>query len=216
MAIARALAVSPRILLMDEPLAALDLARKQEIMPYLESLHDELDIPVIYVSHSADEVARLADDLVLLDAGRVQAVGAIGEMLTRLDLSLAHGDEAEALIEAVVAGHDDDYQLTHLDFAGGRFSVARKALSVGHVVRLRVFARDVSLTLEQQSGTSILNIFPATVDELTPEGNAQVMVRLLAGGVPILSRVTRKSAALLELQHGKSVYVQAKSVALLA
>lgn len=215
-AIARALAVSPEILLMDEPLAGLDPARKQEIIPYLESLHNELDIPVIYVSHSPDEVARLADHLVLLEAGRIKAAGALGDLLTRLDLPLAHGDDAEALIDAVVAGHDDEYDLTHLDFPGGRFTVTRKALPVGHSVRLRVAARDVSLTLEHQSDTSILNIFPATIDEIMPEGSAQVTVRLLAGDVPLLSRVTRKSAALLELAHGKSVYVQAKSVALLS
>lgn len=215
-AIARALAVSPGILLMDEPLAALDLKRKQEIMPYLESLHDELDIPLIYVSHSPDEVARLADHLVLLDEGRIRGSGAIGEMLTRLDLPLAHGDQAEALIEAVVAGHDDAYQLTYLEFPGGRFTVTRKPLPAGHAVRLRVAARDVSLTLERQSGTSILNIFPATIEELSPEGEAQMMVKLLAGGVPILSRVTRKSATLLDMQAGQSVYVQAKSVALLS
>lgn len=215
-AIARALAVSPEILLMDEPLAGLDPARKQEIIPYLESLHNELDIPVIYVSHSPDEVARLADHLVLLEAGRIKAAGALGDLLTRLDLPLAHGDDAEALVDAVVAGHDDDYDLTHLDFPGGRFTVTRKALPVGHSVRLRVAARDVSLTLEHQSGTSILNIFPATIDEIMPEGSAQVTVRLLAGDVPLLSRVTRKSADLLELAHGKSVYAQAKSVALLS
>ena len=215
-AIARALAVSPEILLMDEPLAGLDPARKQEIIPYLESLHNELDIPVIYVSHSPDEVARLADHLVLLEAGRIKAAGALGDLLTRLDLPLAHGDDAEALIDAVVAGHDDEYDLTHLDFPGGRFTVTRKALPVGHSVRLRVAARDVSLTLEHQSDTSILNIFPATIDEIMPEGSAQVTVRLLAGDVPLLSRVTRKSAALLELEHGKPVYAQAKSVALLS
>jgi molybdate transport system ATP-binding protein len=215
-AIARALAMSPGILLMDEPLAALDTARKQEIMPYLESLHDELDIPVLYVSHSPDEVARLADHLVLLDSGRVQSAGPIGELLTRLDLPMAHGGEAEALVEAEVAGHDEDYGLTYLDFPGGRFSVAHKALPVGRAVRLRVAARDVSLTLEPQSGTSILNIFPATIDEIMPTGSAQATVRLLAGGVPLLSRVTRKSAVLLALEQGKPVYAQAKSVALLA
>ena len=215
-AIARALAVSPGILLMDEPLAALDAARKREIMPYLESLHDELEIPVIYVSHATDEVAHLADHLVLLEAGRVTASGTTGDMLTRLDLPLAHGDDAEALIEAVVAGHDDEYDLTCLDFPGGRFTVTHKALPVGHVVRLRVLARDVSLTLERQSGTSILNIFPATVDAIMPEGRAQLTVRLLAGGVPLLSRVTRKSAALLGLAPGKQVFAQAKSVALLS
>ena len=215
-AIARALAVSPGILLMDEPLAALDSARKQEILPYLESMHDELDIPVIYVSHSTDEVARLADYLVLLDNGKVVATGLTREMLTRLDLPLARGENAEALIEAVVAGHDDEFSLTYLDFAGGRFTVTRKDLPVGCSVRLRVAARDVSLTLEHQSGTSILNIFPAIVDEITAVGEAQVTVRLLAGGVALLSRLTRKSASLLGLEAGKQVYAQAKSVALLS
>ncbi len=215
-AIARALAVSPGILLMDEPLAALDQARKQEILPYLESLHDELDIPVIYVSHSQDEVARLADHLVLLEAGRVRATGPIGEMLTRLDLPLAYGNEAEALIEAVVAGHDDEYDLTLLDFSGGRFTVSRHDLPVGHPVRVRVIARDVSLTLEQQSGTSILNIFPATIEEITPAGSAQMMVKLMSGDVTLLARVTRKSASVLNLKPGKLVYAQAKSVALLS
>ncbi|MEN8108988.1 MAG: molybdenum ABC transporter ATP-binding protein [Pseudomonadota bacterium] len=215
-AIARALAVSPRLLLMDEPLAALDLNRKREILPYIESLHNELDIPAIYVSHSPGEVARLADHLVMLEAGRVVATGAIQDMLTRLDLPLAHGSDAEALIEATVAGHDDEYELTYLDFAGGRFTVTRKDLTVGSNVRLRVAARDVSLTLEHQSGTSILNIFPATVEEITDEGPAQVTVRLLLGSVPMLARVTRKSASVLDLKPGKLVYAQAKSVALLS
>lgn len=215
-AIARALAVSPELLLMDEPLAALDVQRKQEILPYLESLHARLNIPVIYVSHSPDEVARLADHLVLMENGGVTASGPISEMLTRVDLPLARGNDAEALIEAEVAAHDETYGLTYLDFPGGRFTVARKDLPTGTQVRLRVIARDVSITLEQQQGTSILNIFPATVDEIVPTSASQVTVRLLAGGVPLLSRITRKSAALLELTPGKTVYAQAKSVALLA
>ncbi|PCI26226.1 MAG: molybdenum ABC transporter ATP-binding protein [SAR324 cluster bacterium] len=214
-AIARALAVSPRILLMDEPLSALDLTRKQEIMPYLESLHDELDIPVIYVSHSLDEVVRLADHLVLLEEGKLKAAGPIGEMLSRLDLPLAHSDDAGVIIQGIVAGHDDDFDLTYLDFPSGRFSVARKALSVGHAVRLKVAARDVSLTLEYQSNTSILNIFPATIEEIIPDGGAQVMVRLIAGEIVMLSRITRKSATLLDLKLGKKVYAQVKSVVLL-
>ena len=214
-AIARALSVSPGVLLMDEPLAALDAARKQEILPYLESMHDELDIPVLYVSHSTDEVARLADYLVLLEEGKVIASGETAEMLTRLDLSLARGEDAEALIEAAVAGHDDDYALTYLDFPGGRFTVSQQSLEIGKPVRLRVVARDVSLTLEQQAGTSILNIFPVIIDEISPLGSSQLTVRLLANGVPLLSRVTRKSAALLGLEKGKKVYAQAKSVALL-
>ena len=213
--IARALAVSPKILLMDEPLSALDHQRKQEIMPYLESLHAELEIPVLYISHSPDEVARLADYLILLEQGRLRAAGQIGEMLTHLDLPLAHGDDAGALIQARVADYDETYHLNALDFPGGRISVAGKALAIGQAARLRIAARDVSLTLECQSGTSILNIFPATVAEITPDGDAQMIVRLLAGGVPLLSRVTRKSAAVLDLKPGKQLFAQVKSVALL-
>jgi len=215
-AIARALAVSPKILLMDEPLSALDQARKQEILPYLESLHDELDIPLLYVSHAPDEVARLADHLVLLEAGKVTASGPIGDMLTRLDLPLAHGSDAAALFQARVAGHDDEFDLTYLEFSGGRFTVTRKDLPIGHNVRLRVTARDVSLTLEHQTDTSIQNIFAATIDELIPEGSSQVVARLKCGDVPMLALLTRKSATTLGLKPGKPVYVQAKSVALLS
>jgi len=200
-AIARALAVSPKILLMDEPLSALDHSRKQEIMPYLESLHSELEIPVLYISHSPEEVARLADHLVLLEAGKVRASGPITEMLTHLDLPLAHGDSAGALVKANIGGHDSEFDLTFLDFPGGRITVTGHDLPIDHPVRLRIAARDVSLTLEQQTGTSILNIFPVTVEKLIPEGTAQMMVRVQAGGVPLLSRVTRKSAAVLELNR---------------
>lgn len=215
-AIARALAASPRLLLLDEPLAALDAARKNDLLPYLQSLHDELDIPVLYVSHAADEVARLADHLVLLADGRAIANGPIGALLTRLDLPLAHGDGAEALIEAQVESHDREFSLTTLIFPGGQFFVPHKDLAVGQAVRLRVAARDVSLTLQHPHGTSILNSFPVVVDQIEPEGSAQVMVRLLAEGVPLLSRITRKSADALALQPGKRVYAQAKTVALLA
>ncbi len=215
-AIARALATSPRVLLMDEPLSALDLKRKQEIMPYLESLHDELKIPILYVSHAPGEVARLADHLILLQDGQLKASGKLDTMLTRLDLPLAHGDKAAALIHATVAGHDSEFNLTYLDFPGGRFTVAHKDLKINHPVRLRVIARDVSLTLEHQSNTSILNIFPAIVDEITAEGTAQIMIRLLINDIPLLARITQKSASLLKLKVGKQVFAQVKSVALLS
>jgi len=213
-AIARALLTSPRLLLMDEPLAALDRASKREILPYLERLHDELAMPVLYVSHSAEEVARLADHLVLLEAGRLRADGPIGELLTRLDLAREQGAEAEAVIQARVAGHDAEFHLSYLEFPGGRFCVARNSLPEGQPARLRVLARDVSLTLERQSGTSILNIFPATVDGLAEDGPAQMLVRLDIGGTPLLSRITRKSASVLELAPGRQVYAQVKAVAL--
>ncbi len=215
-AIARALAATPRLLLLDEPLAAVDVARRQEILPYLERLHRELAVPVIYVSHAPDEVARLADHLVLMEAGRVLDHGPVAGMLTRLDLPLARGPDAEALVEAVVAGHDDRYGLTYLDSAAGRFTVTGCDVPAGRAVRLRIAARDVSLTLERQTGTSILNIVPATVEALAPVGPAQVTVRLDAGGVPLLARITRKSADALGLAPGRRVYAQAKSVVLLS
>ena len=213
-AIARALAVSPAILLMDEPLSALDRGRKKEFMPYLETLHEELNLPIIYVSHSVDELARLADQLILLENGQVTGSGAIADMLTRTDLPLAHGDDASSLIHAKVAGHDNQFQLTYIDFAGGRFTVAKTDLPIDHAVRLKIAARDVSLTTAHQSGTSILNIFPATVEEITAEGESQIMVRLDAQGTPLLSRITRKSAHLLDLKKGKTVFAQIKTVAL--
>jgi molybdate transport system ATP-binding protein len=216
-AIARALLTSPRLLLMDEPLAALDQASKGEILPFLDRLHEELEIPVLYVSHAPDEVARLADHLVLMHDGRVAASGPIADMMTRVDLPLAHGNDAEAVIEATVVDHDDRYHLTYLTFPGGRFTVNRKDLPVGRRVRLRVAARDVSLSLGYHStGTSILNIFPARVEEIADANPSQVTVRLTAGGVPMLSRITRKSAAALGLSPGVEVYAQVKSVALLA
>jgi molybdate transport system ATP-binding protein len=220
-AIARALLTSPRLLLMDEPLAALDRESKGAILPLLERLQRRLEIPVLYVSHSLDEVARIADHLALMEAGRVGAVGPVGELLTRLDLPLARGDTAEALVEAVVAGHEEEHGLTRLEFPGGRFLVARRDLEPGTRVALRILARDVSLTLERQTGTSILNIFPVVVTELADgdlgaaAGAAEVIVRLEAGGVPLLARVTRRSAAALDLRPGARLFAQVKSVALL-
>lgn len=214
-AIARALATSPRILLMDEPLASLDLKRKGEILPYLERLHDELDIPVLYVSHAPDEVARLADHLVLLDAGRVTAEGATRELMTRMDLPLAHGDSAAALIDATVMEVDPAFHLSYADFPGGRISLLNPALKRGQRVRVRIQARDVSLTLHKPEGTSVLNIFEATITGLSQDSPGQVMVGLDAGGSMLLARITQKSAEALQLQPGRQVYAQVKGVAVL-
>lgn len=214
-AIARALSLGPKMLLMDEPLASLDEQHKKEILPFLERLHAELEIPMIYVTHSVDEVVHLADQLILLDEGRVIGNGKISEVLTRLDLSLAHGERAASLIQAKVGEHDEHYNLTTIDFSGGQFFVPRKQLPVGCDVRLRVEARDVSLTVERQSDTSILNILPVIVDEISDENDAQVIVRLKVGDDLLLSCVTKKSADLLQLQQGKKIYAQIKSVALL-
>lgn len=214
-AIARALATSPRLLLMDEPLASLDIARKAEILPYLERLHDELDMPVLYVSHAPDEVARLADHLVLLDAGRVTASGPTRELMTRLDLPLAHGDAAAAVLEAVVSAVEPGWHMSHAEFSGGSISLLNLSLQVGQRVRVRIQARDVSLTLERQAGTSVQNIFAAIVTALSADSPGQVMVGLDAGGSALLARITQKSADALQLQPGSRVFAQVKGVAVL-
>jgi molybdate transport system ATP-binding protein len=213
-AIARALLTSPDLLLFDEPLASLDRRSKDEILPYLEELHRELDIPVLYVSHAVDEVARLADYAVLLDEGRVLDAGEMAEMLTRLGFTATDDEAAMAVVETTVAGHDEAFHLTRLDFPGGRFYVSRRDLAPGQSVRVQVYARDVSITLRPPEHTSILNIFPARVAALADAGPGRVTVRLDAGGNPLLARVTRKSAAALGLQPGLDVYLQVKSVAL--
>lgn len=221
-AIARALATSPLLLLMDEPLASLDVQRKAEIMPYLERLHDELDIPVLFVSHAPDEVARLADYLVLLEAGRLLAAGPTRELMTRLDLPLSHGDSAAAIIDATVTRLEPQYHLSHAEFSGGQISLLNPRLLVGQRVRVRIQARDVSLTLHRQDGTSVLNIFAVTVIGISGDSPGQVMVSLDAGagmagspGSKLLARVTQKSADALQLAPGKAVYAQVKGVAVL-
>ncbi len=214
-AIARALATSPRVLLMDEPLASLDVQRKAEILPYLERLHDELDIPVLYVSHAPDEVARLADHLVLLEAGRVLASGPTRELMTRMDLPLSHGDSAAAIIEATVQRLEPHYHLAVAAFAGGEISVLNPNLHIGQALRVRIQARDVSLTLQKQGDTSVLNIFAVTVTGLSPDSPGQVMVGLDAGGSALLARISQKSADALQLQAGRRVFAQVKGVAVL-
>ncbi len=214
-AMGRALLAAPRLLLMDEPLAALDQASKAEILPYLERLHQELAIPVLYVSHSPDEVARLADHLVLLERGRVVASGELHEMLARLDSPLSHGEQAGVVVDTVVGGHDEPYHLSWLDFPGGRFAVPRVACQPGQPKRLRVHARDVSLALEHHGGTSILNIFPVTVSAIAEDTPAKLLVRLDAAGTPLLAGITKKSGAVLGLEPGMRLYAQVKSVALL-
>lgn len=216
-AIARALAVSPRLLLMDEPLAALDLARKQEILPYLERLHDELDIPVLYVSHAPDEVARLADHLVVMAGGRALASGPLGETLARLDLPIKMGEDVGVVLEGRVAGLDPEWHLARVEFPGGALWVRDGGHPVGHPVRVRILARDVSIARTPHPGTSILNCLPARVDALADDSHpALALVKLDLGGSPLLARLTRRSAHGLGLAPGQLVQAQIKAVALIA
>lgn len=214
--LARALLTSPRLLLLDEPLSALDAARKHEILPYLERLRDQLDIPMLYVSHAHDEVIRLADHMVLLEQGKALAAGPLGEMLARTDLPLAMTPETGVMIETTVSAHDDGYHLSRLEFAGGSLWVARCRQAVGESLRVRILARDVSLTLTRSEGTSINNLLPVVVSAIVPADNpAHVLLRLDASGVPLLAGITRRSCDQLGLVAGRAAWAQVKSVALL-
>lgn len=220
-AMARALATSPRVLLMDEPLASLDAARKAEILPWLEQLHERLDIPVVYVTHSPDEMARLADHLVLLEAGRVRAQGPVESLMTQLDLPLAQGDAAASLIDARSAGHSPADQLGELVFEGGRLCLpqaADAALPPDTPVRVRIQARDVSLSLQMPEHSSVLNILPARVVEVVDDTAGQVLVALRLGegegAVRLLSRISALSARRLGIAPGLAVYAQIKGVAM--
>ncbi len=215
-AIARALAVSPRLLLMDEPLASLDVARKHEILPYLQRLHDDLDIPVLYVSHSPDEVARLADYVVLLNDGLAVAQGGLHETLSRLDLAGVLADDVGVVIDAVVAQHDDVDQLSRLDFPGGRVWVSRCAETAGQHMRLRIQASDVSLAIHKAEGSSFLNLLACNVVELTPVNTrGHVLVKLDMAGTPLIARITERSRKHLQITPGQPLWAQIKSVALL-
>ncbi|MBB1073538.1 molybdenum ABC transporter ATP-binding protein [Rhodoferax sp. 4810] len=218
-AIARALALHPAVLLMDEPLAALDLQRKQEILPYLERLHTALDIPVLYVSHSPDEVARLADTVVLLERGQVRAVGSVIELFSRLDLTFAQDQDASAILTGTILNHDAQYGLTRIGLnGGGRLMVTQLTQSIGEAVRVRVHARDVSLALDEPGTSSIVNILPARVIELREVEPAHVLIQLEISASEqqrLLARITRYSCERLNVRSGQAVFAQVKAVALM-
>ena len=214
--IARALAVSPQLLLMDEPLAALDLARKREILPYLETLHDELQIPILYVTHSPDEVARLADHLVVMSGGRALAQGPLTELLSRLDLPIRLGEEAGVVLEGRVCERESRWNLARLAFAGGSLWARDLGHELGHQARLRVLARDVSLSHSRGEDTSILNALPARVSAIADDTHpAQALVRLDVGNTPLIARLTKRSAAQLAIQPGMELWAHIKAVALI-
>ena len=215
-AIARALATSPRVLLMDEPLSALDAQRKAEVLPYLDRLQAHLDIPILYVSHSLDEVARLASHLVLLRAGQVVAQGDTAELLARLDLPLAHGDTAAAVVPATVLQHNANDHLTTAQFDGGQLRlVGTQVRAPGTAVRLRIQARDVSVALTPPSDSSILNVLPVHIAAIQPDASGHAMLQLQAGATTLLARLSQHSVQQLQLQPGQAVFAQVKGVALL-
>jgi molybdate transport system ATP-binding protein len=213
-AIARALLTSPKLLLMDEPLSALDASSKAEILPYLEKLHAELSIPVLYITHAMPEVMRLADYMLVINQGKVLSQGDLSEVLTRLDLALTHADDAGVVIAARVVAYDEPFHLTYLEFNGGGFSIFHDNLPVGQTVRVRVLARDVSLALENETRSSILNIFQTEITDLMIESPGQVLIKLRVQDTALLARISLKSSNLLKLHVGMLVYARVKSVAL--
>ena len=215
-AIARALLTSPQLLLMDEPLSNLDQSSKAEILPHLERLRDSSAIPIIYVSHALGEVMRLADHLVLLEAGRVRAAGPLQQLLARSDLPLGHFEDSGCVFDAVIEEHDPSYHLTYVRIGAGRLAVSLKQAPIGHRVRVRIDARDVSLALKPPELTSIINILPAKVLAVSDDRDpAQTLVRLELATEPLLARITRRSAAQLGIAPGMLLYAQVKSVALM-
>ena len=214
-AIARALALNPKILLMDEPLASLDAPRKQEILPFLSRLHNELAIPVLYVTHAQQEIAQLADTLVIMADGKVQASGPLSEMQSRLDVPLAQDRNAATVWRASIVEHEADYYLTRVAFAGGALSLPMVDAAVGTPLRVQIYARDVSIALEAPTATSILNVLPATVTGLADDHGGRTVVRLQVGNQALLAHITRKSALLLGLHVDMPVYAQIKGTSLL-
>lgn len=214
-AIARALCAQPRLLLLDEPLSSLDHARRLEILPWLERLRDELKTPMLYVTHSAEEVARLADNLVVLDKGQVKSSGPVAQVLAQLETPITLGDDLGALLHGELVARDAQWHLEQVAFAGGNLWLRDSGQALGTRVRLRILARDVSLATEAPQQTSIQNVLPCVIDALQPDTHpSQTLVRLRCGDAYLLARITARAADALQLQVGRTVWAQIKAVAL--
>ena len=216
-AIARALAVGPSLLLMDEPLASLDAQRKAEILPFLERLQQSLTMPLVYVTHAVAELTRLADHVVLLDGGRVQAQGPLHELSARLDVALAQDDDAGVVLPCRVGERDAAFSLVRLDFDGGALWTRDAGHAVGERVRVHLAARDVSLALSELPDTSISNQLSGVVQTIAPDAQpSQALALVKVGAVSVMARLTRRSVQRLRLEPGSPVWVQVKTVALLS
>ncbi|MDH3748420.1 MAG: molybdenum ABC transporter ATP-binding protein [Gammaproteobacteria bacterium] len=209
--IGRALLRSPRFILMDEPVAALDAARKDEVLPFIERLHASLDVPVLYVSHNIDEICLLCDQLLVMDAGESLAHGDLQSVLTQTDLPVLAGDEAGSVIQATSASYDSEYGLSEVAVSAGSLWVPGK-YDPAAILRLRLRANDVSLCRERATQSSILNTLSATIERIQQESEYSVLVHLRAGSDRLISRVTRRSAAELNLVPDEKIIMQIKSV----
>jgi molybdate transport system ATP-binding protein len=217
-AIGRALLSQPKLLLMDEPLSALDRATKNEILPFLERLRDNLNLPVVYITHDIAEVERLADQMVLMDKGQVIGAGPLEVLQSDPSLPLAAARDAAVGFVGIVQASDETYGLVTLDVRGGLLTVPAPPAPIGERRRIRVIASDVSLTREAPAPSSILNVLPARVVSTKPVDSSEIIVVVALGqdgaGARLLSRVTRKASEALGLAEGVNIYAQVKAVAL--
>ena len=215
-AIGRALCSAPQLLLLDEPLANLDHAASAQCLELLQQLAQQLDLPMLYVSHDMEEVSQLADNLLLLDNGHLQEQGSIIDLSSRLDTRLAHEEQAAAIVLGEISAQDDAFGLTEISAEGQTLYVSQLPLAIGSRRRLRIPARDVSICRERPLHSSILNILPVTIAEIEESQRARLLLRLALGQQHLLARITYKSAQRLGLQVGDQVFAQIKSAALLS
>ena len=212
-ALGRALLTSPKLLLMDEPLAALDAQRKTEIIPFIRKVEKELSIPIIYVTHSMSEVLQLVDTMVILKDGKVVKYGPVGKVFSDIQLRESIGDEhSGAVLDTTVLEHDTDYGITSLDFMGQQLSVPIQDISPGQVLRVHIHSKDVSLATQPPEGlTSVLNILKTTVRKIGENVGYSVDIELDAGQT-LLATITRKSLSNLNLRPGQSIYAYIKAI----
>lgn len=214
-AIGRALLTSPKLLLMDEPLASLDRQLKAEIIPFIKRIDDEFKTPIVYVTHSMNEVLQLVDTMVILKSGKVVNCGPVAEILANVQLSEVLGDEQlGAVLETSVSGHDEDFGLTRLEFMGQALHIPKQNIPVGQNLRVHIHSKDVSLSIESPQGaTSVLNILHAKVKKIGTIDLKSYSVDIeLDAGCPILATITRKSYANLNLKLGQPIYASIKAI----
>lgn len=214
-AIARALVSNPSLLIMDEPLSALDEQSKQKILPYLEQIHRSLQLPVLYISHSLEELARLADHILLMKNGSICHSAPAQQLLSDPECGLALHRHAQTIFEGEILSYDSSSETCTLNTEAGRLILCSDPITNGRKVRVRIKARDISISLHQVADTSILNFIPATVKSITPIPGGQCLVSLQAGSAPLLSRISSLSAERLQLSPGIKAFAQVKSAAIL-
>ncbi|MET1257196.1 molybdenum ABC transporter ATP-binding protein [Aliikangiella maris] len=213
-AIARALLIQPELLILDEPLASLDRIRKQAIIPYLEQLKSNFAIPIIYVSHSINEVSRLADQVFVLDQGKVIAQGTVKEVFSRIDLPNSFDDDIGVILQGTVINRDEEFHLIQINFGCGKLWVKDGGDEIAKTVRVRILAKDISLALSEHQDSSILNRFQVEIVDIKADHDiSMVLVRLKCRIEYFIARITKKSLHQLNLKQGSVVWAQVKSAA---